>query len=300
MTNCIDVTVSIVNWNTRDELRECLHTVLGQNDSISFEVIVVDNASSDGSTDMVRTEFADKVKLIQNDVNRGFSAAHNQSIAESSGRYLFLLNPDCRITNKKTLWSMVNYMDSHLDIGILGPKVVYPDGRLQFSARRFPTITAALFRHTPLGRIFPNNRFVRKYLMKDWDHREAADVDWLSGAAMMVRKKTIEEIGLLDEQFFMYVEDMDWCKRAHMRGWRVVYYPEVEISHRIGASSDQNVIPMIHEHRKSMFRYFLKYNARSAKILLTPLVALGLWLMAQSRITLAKKGNECSRTKSLI
>jgi GT2 family glycosyltransferase len=264
--------------------------VLNQNCSIRFEVIVVDNASSDGSADMVRTEFAEKVKLIQNEVNRGFGAAHNQAIAESRGRYVFLLNPDCRIIDDNALRRMVEYMDSHLDIGMLGPKVVYPDGRLQFSARRFPTFAAALFRHTPLGRFFPHNRFVRKYLMEDWDHRETADVDWLSGAALMIRKKTIEEIGLLDERFFMYVEDMDWCKRAHMYGWRVVYYPEAEVSHRIGASSDQKVIPMIHEHRKSMLRYFLKYNARSVRVLLTPLVALGLWLMAQSRIAVAKRG----------
>jgi GT2 family glycosyltransferase len=290
VTNNPDVTISIVNWNTQDELRECLQTVLIQNGSIRFEVIVVDNASSDGSADMVRTEFAEKVKLILNEVNRGFGAAHNQAITESRGRYVFLLNPDCRIIDEKALSRMVEYMDSHLDIGMLGPKVVYPDGRLQFSARRFPTFAAALFRHTPLGRFFPHNRFVRKYLMEDWDHLETADVDWLSGAALMIRKKTIEEIGLLDERFFMYVEDMDWCKRAHMHGWRVVYYPEVEVAHRIGASSDQKVIPMIHEHRKSMLRYFLKYNARSVKVLLTPLVALGLWLMAQSRIALTKRG----------
>lgn len=290
MTNSPDVTVSIVNWNTRDDLRECLQTVLSQDGSVSFEVIVVDNASSDGSADMVRTEFAEKVKLIQNDTNRGFGAAHNQAIAESRGRYVLLLNPDCRIIDENALRRMVEYMDAHTNIGMLGPKIVYPDGRLQFSARRFPTLAAALFRHTPLGGLFPHNRFVRKYLMEDWDHREVADIDWLSGATLMVRKKTIEEIGLLDERFFMYVEDMDWCKRAHMHGWRVVYYPEVEVSHRIGASSDQKVIPMIHEHRKSMLRYFLKYNARSAKVLLTPLVALGLWLMAQSRIAAAKKG----------
>ncbi len=284
----VDVTVSIVNWNTRDELRECLESVLGQ-ERVSLEVIVVDNASSDGSAEMVRREFAGRVTLIANAENRGFGAAHNQAIAASHGRYVLLLNPDCRILGTDVLARMTAYMDGHTDIGILGPKVLYPNGGIQFSARRFPTMLAASFRHTPLGRLFPKNRFVRRYLMTDFDHSHTADVDWLSGAALMIRRETFEQIGLLDERFFIYVEDMDWCRRAHDAGWRVVYHPEVAVSHRIGAASDQKVEPMIHEHRKSMFRYFLKYNAKSPKVLLTPLVALGLWLMAYSRVIRARR-----------
>ncbi len=285
----MDITVSIVNWNTRDELRECLLTVLEQTGT-EREAIVVDNASSDGSAEMLRAEFEGRVGIIRNAENRGFGAAHNQAIAVSSGRYVLLLNPDCRLLGSDVLARIVSFMDQNPDIGILGPKVLYPDGRLQFSARRFPTILAAGFRHTPLGRLFPDNPFVRRYLMEDLDHSRMADVDWLSGAALVARRDTFEQIGLLDERFFIYVEDMDWCKRAHDAGWRVVYYPEAAVSHRIGAASDQNVEPMIHEHRKSMLRYFLKHSAGSPRILLTPLVALGLWLMARSRIMVARRG----------
>lgn len=282
------MTVSIVNWNTRDELRECLASILEQRDSVHLEVYVVDNASSDGSAEMVGCEFADSVTLIENSENRGFGAAHNQVIEQCSGRYVLLLNPDCRVLNPNLLRMMVDYMDSEKDIGMVGPRILNPDGSLQFSARRFPPMFAGIFRHTALGRLFPDNRFVKGYLMTDVSHDRIMDVDWLSGAALMCRREAFEEIGLLDERFFMYCEDVDWCKRAHDAGWRVVYYPEVEISHRIGAASDKNPIPMIKQHHRSMLLYFIKHNATSPKILLTPFVVVALWLRTYARARLVK------------
>ena len=283
-----DVTVSIVNWNTRDELRECLKSVLAQDGSVTFEANVVDNASTDGSAEMVRSEFADRVNLTENATNSGFAAAQNVSIRQSRGRYVFLTNPDCRLLGEDVLRKMVEFMDASPDIGMLGPRIVNPDGSLQYSARRFPTMLAAGFRHTLLGRLFPNNRFVRRYMMTDWAHDRIADVDWLSGSALMARKAAIDEIGLLDERFYMYVEDVDWCKRAHLAGWRVVYFPDVTVSHRIGAASDQNAVEMIREHHRSMLRYFLKHNRRSPRILLTPLVMIALWIRARARISLVQ------------
>ena len=283
-----DVTVSIVNWNTRDELRECLKSVLAQDGSVTFEVNVVDNASTDGSAEMVRSEFGGRVNVIENPTNAGFAAAQNVSIKRARGRYMFLTNPDCRLLDEIVLSKLVQFMDEHLDTGILGPRIVNPDGSLQYSARRFPTMLAAGFRHTLLGRLFPNNRFVRRYMMTDWAHDRIADVDWLSGSALMVSKATIDQIGLLDERFYMYVEDVDWCKRAHLAGWRVVYFPSAVVSHRIGAASDQNAVAMIREHHRSMLRYFLKHNRRSPRILLTPLVLVALWIRARSRIQLLR------------
>ena len=279
----IDVTISIVNWNTRDELRECLRSALAQDD-VQLELIVVDNGSSDGSAEMVRSEFPDIVTLISNSANLGFGAAHDQALTIARGACALLLNPDCRFLSTDVLAKMAAYMDANADVGLLGPKILYPDGRLQYSARRFPTMFAAGFRHTILGKLFPNNRFVRRYMMTDWAHDRIADVDWLSGSALMARGDMCRQIGLLDERFFMYCEDVDWCKRAHRAGWRVVYYPEVSISHRIGASSDQNPIPMIKQHHKSMLRYFLKYDLRSPRIVLLPIVLLGLWLRSRSRM----------------
>ncbi|NLN76337.1 MAG: glycosyltransferase family 2 protein [Armatimonadetes bacterium] len=284
----VDATVSIVNWNTRDELRDCLNSILSQRESVKMEVYVVDNASCDGSADMVASEFAGDVVLITNSDNKGFGTAHNQAISRCSGRYVLILNPDCRILHADLLRKMVDYMDANRDIGMMGPRILNPDGSLQFSARRFPPMFAGLFRHTILGKLFPNNRFVKGYLMTDMPHDQIMDVDWLSGSALMVRRETFEQIGLLDERFFMYCEDVDWCKRAHDAGWRIVYYPKVEISHRIGAASDKNPIAMIKAHHRSMFLYFVKHNAKSPKILLAPLVVVALWLRTWARARLVK------------
>ena len=280
------MTVSIVNWNTRDELRDCLGSVVAQDGLAGLEVIVVDNASTDGSIDMLREDFAGRVALIANSTNRGFGAAHNQAIELSSGRYVLILNPDSRILHGDVLKRMVAYMDANPDTGVLGPRILNPDGSLQFSARRFPPMFAGIFRHTILGKLFPNNRFVRGYLMTDNPHDRTMDVDWLSGSALMVRRETLDQIGVFDERFFMYCEDVDLCKRAKGANWRVVYYPEVEVSHRIGAASDKNPIEMIKQHHRSMLLYFLKHNSRSPKILLTPLVMIALWLRTRARARL--------------
>lgn len=284
----MDVTVSIVNWNTRDELRECLASVLAQ-EGVDFEVIVVDNASSDGSADMVRSEFGHRVILVHNTSNIGFGAGHNQAIRIARGRYVFLLNPDSRLTEKNVLASMTVYMDASREVGVLGPRIVNPDGSLQFSARRFPTLAAAAFRHTIWGRLFPNNRFVRRYMMTDWAHDREAEVDWVSGAAMMLRAAMLEQVGPMDEGYFMYCEDVDLCKRARMKRWKVAYWPGATVSHRIGAASDQNPIAMIRQHHRSMLRYFLKFNRFSPRILLLPLVIIGLQLRMRSLIRRAQQ-----------
>jgi GT2 family glycosyltransferase len=283
----VDVTVSIVNWNTKDELRECLRSVLAQ-EGIEIEVVVVDNASSDRSAQMVQDEFADTVILIANTSNIGFGAGHNQTMRIARGRCVFLLNPDGRLLEPDVLKRMVDYLDENPGVGVLGPRILNPDGTLQFSARRFPTMLAAAFRHTVWGKLFPNNRFVRRYMMTDWAHDRVSEVDWVSGAAMLLRQELINQIGLMDEGYFMYCEDVDLCKRAGMRGWKVVYYPEVSVSHRIGAASDQNPIEMIKQHHRSMLRYFLKFNRFSPKLVLLPVVMIGLRLRMRALIRRAQ------------
>lgn len=285
----MDVTVSIVNWNTRDELRECLTSILAQ-EGAAFEVVVVDNASSDGSVQMVRADFQDRAILIANSSNIGFGAAHNQVMRIARGRYVFLMNPDARFLEHDGLARMIEHMDENPAVGILGPRILNPDGTLQFSARRFPTMFAAAFRHTIWGRLFPDNRFVRKYLMTDWAHDMTAEVDWVSGAAMLVRRKMLDEIGVMDEGYFMYCEDVDLCRRAKTAGWKVVYLPLANVSHRIGAASDQNPIAMIRQHHNSMLRYFLKHNRLSVRVLLGPIVWIGLKLRMWALIRRARAG----------
>lgn len=283
----MNVTVSIVNWNTKDELRDCLRSVLAQR-GVETEVIVVDNASADGSAQMVQDEFADQAILIANTSNIGFGAGHNQAMRIARGEYVFLLNPDGRLIEPDALRRMVVYLEGNPGVGVLGPRIVNPDGSLQFSARRFPTMLAAAFRHTLWGKLFPNNRFVRGYMMTDWAHDRTKEVDWISGAAMMLRRAMLDQVGLMDEGYFMYCEDVDLCKRAGMRGWKVIYYPEVTVSHRIGAASDQNPVEMIKQHHKSMLRYYLKFNRFSPKLILLPLVMIGLRLRMRALIRRAE------------
>lgn len=277
--SCPDVTVSIVNWNTREELAQCLESVVAQDGSVSYEVIVVDNESSDGSVEMVRERFP-QVRLIENKRNLGFGTAHNMAIRLSGSRYMLLLNPDSVLQEPDALAKVVSYLDANRDIGILGLRVLNPDGSLQFSARRFPTIGAALFRHTIFGRLFPKNRFVRDYMMTDWDHSIPRDVDWVSGCAMALRRTTLERTGLLDERYYMYCEDVDICKSAWAAGAKVRYFPSATTVHRIGAASDQDPYRMIYQFHRSMFRFYLKHYSCRPNILLLPLVMIGLTVRA--------------------
>ena len=254
-----DITISIVNWNTRDELANCLESVLAQ-EGVTFEIIVVDNGSNDGSAEMVTSRFPE-VRLISNKDNRGFSRAQNQALAASRGRYVMMLNPDARIVSSDALATLLQFADSEPQIGIIGVRILNVDGTLQFSARSFPTLGAGLFRNTFLGRLFPKNKYVKDYLMTDWKHDEVRDVDWVSGAALAVRREALEQIGPVDERFFMYCEDVDFCHRAHEKGWRVCYFPRSTVIHRIAASSDLAQVRMIYQFHKSMRLFFDKHYA---------------------------------------
>lgn len=280
--------VSIVNWNTRDELAQCLESVLPQDRSVSYEVIVVDNASTDGSADMVRERFP-QVRLIENKRNLGFGTAHNMAIRLSGSRYILLLNPDSMLQEPDVLTKLVSYFDENRDVGILGLRVLNPDGSLQFSARRFPTIGAALFRHTMFGKLFPKNRFVRDYMMADWDHSIPRDVDWVSGCAMALRRTTLERAGLFDERFYMYCEDVDICKSAWAAEDKVSYFPFATAVHRIGAASDKDPYRMIYHFHRSMFLFYLKHYSRRPSILLLPLVMIGLTVRALGFALKARK-----------
>lgn len=207
-----DLSVVILNWNTCELLRKCLQSLVCNEESVHYEVIVVDNASEDGSRQMVQQEFP-QVHLIVNPRNMGFGAGNNVAIAFTRGRYVLFLNSDTRVT-AGALSPLVQYADRHQDVGIMGPKLLNEDGSLQYSCRRYPNLGAGLFRNTLLGRLFPNNRYATDYLMQDWDHASIRDVDWVSGAAMMVRKHLLTQLGGFDEAFFMYCEDVDLCWRA--------------------------------------------------------------------------------------
>lgn len=280
-----DVVVSIVNWNTRDDLAACLRALYDNNPPPpTFVAAVVDNASSDGSADMVAERFPAAV-VVRNADNRGFAAANNQVMKSANGRYVFLLNPDAE-THPGALAALVRFMDENPDVGVCGPLVLNPDGSVQYSARRFPTLLAGAFRNTFLTRLFPNNRYNREYLLSDWDHRSQRDVDWLSGAAMFIRQEVIEQIGVLDEQFFMYSEDVDFCYRAGQAGWRITFFPGAAVTHARAHSSDQAQGKMLVQFHRSMYRFWRKHYAPRTPWLLRLLVPPAI--MARAGLLLAK------------
>jgi GT2 family glycosyltransferase len=256
----IDLSIVIVSWNVRDLLRQCLHSVLDLQ-TCALEVIVVDNVSADGTVEMVQAEFP-SVHLIANTENRGFPAANNQGLALAQGRYTMILNPDTKAVGD-ALATMVAYADANPDVGVVGPQLLNGDGSVQSSRRRFPTLATALFESTWLQAYAPR-RLLERYHFQDRPDDATLDVDWVMGAALMARREAIAQVGSMDEGFFMYSEELDWCKRFKDASWRVVYLPTAQIVHYGGKSSDQ-VVTSRHIHfQASKVYYFRKHHGRLA------------------------------------
>ena len=273
----LDLSIIIVSWNTSGELQNCLRTVV-ETATDSVEIILVDNASSDDSVAMVKKDFP-AVRVIENDANYGFGKASNQGIAISRGRYVLLLNPDSEVI-PGALRELVRFGDANPDVGIFGLKVLNSDGSLQYSCRRFPTFMAGIFRNSILRHFLPKNPYVKDYLMADLEHTSACEVDWVSGCAMVLRRELLEDIGVMDERFFMYCEDVDMGYRAKQNGWKVMYFPGAVVVHSKSKSSDKCPNRMIIEHHKSMYRFFHKHYLHEYSILFRMIVPLGLIMRA--------------------
>lgn len=281
----MDLSIVIVNWNTRDDLGRCLLALRPAAAHLALQVVVVDNASSDGSAALVARRFPE-AEVLALRRNLGFAAANNLGLARCTGRYQLLLNPDC-LVHAGALEELVADADAHPEAGLLGPRLLNGDGSLQYSCRSFPTPAALLLRNTFFGRILPRNPWVSGYLMSGWHHDQPRNVDWISGACLMVRADARAQFGDLDDSFFMYCEDMDWCLRAWRAGWQVRYVPGPAVTHLVGRSSDRRPVAMTVEHHRSMLRYVRKHYGRVAAALAAPLIAARLaavlWLPARAR-----------------
>ncbi|RMG64344.1 MAG: glycosyltransferase family 2 protein [Chloroflexi bacterium] len=274
-----DLAIVILNYNTRDLLRDCLHSLCAQV-GLRFAACVVDNASTDDSAAMVSSEFP-AVALIRNATNAGFSAGNNLGLrhfgfpACGRARYAMLLNPDT-VMPPDALRRLVAFADAHPDIGVVGPKLVLTDGSLDKACRRsFPTPEVSFYRFVGLSRLFPRSKRFGRYNMTYLDEDAQADVDSVVGACMMLRAEVIARIGLLDEQFFMYGEDLDWCLRAKQAGYRVVYYPDVTVHHVKRAASRASVKAQ-YEFQRAMWLFYKKHYRASTHPLVDGLVRLGL------------------------
>ncbi|MGB9593144.1 MAG: glycosyltransferase family 2 protein [Anaerolineae bacterium] len=273
----IDLSVVIVNYNTKALLRDCLRSVLQSRGLNSLDVIVVDNASTDGSADMVREEFP-QVRLIASPVNGGYSYANNLGLrAAQPSRYYLLLNPDT-VVPPSALADMVAYMDARPDAGAAGPRLVLADGSLDLACRRgFPTPMVSLYRLSGLSRLFPKNRRFGRYNMTYLDPDEEAEVDSVVGAFMMVRAEAMEQAGLLDETFFMYGEDLDWAYRIRQKGWKVYYNPAVTVLHYKRAASRHSPRAQF-EFQRAMYIFYRKHYAATTHPVLHFLILCGLVL----------------------
>ena len=228
------LSISIVAYNSLDYLRECLDSIYAHSPEDDFDIIVVDNASSDGTGEIIKKDYPD-VLLICNKKNKGFATACNQAITATDSKYILLINSDCEVY-KGSIDRLMDYFGQIPKAAITGPKIVNSDGSLQYSCRRFPSFFGAAA-HSILTHIYPDNPFSKRYKLVDISRKEPFPVDWVSGSCMMIRRNALNDTGLLDENYFMYVEDIDICYRMWQNGWEVHYMPHSQILHHIGGSS---------------------------------------------------------------
>jgi len=278
------VSVVIVSYNGRDAVSDCLASLESEGSGAVIETIVVDNASSDGTPGALQERFP-RVRVVANDANVGYARGVNQGIGLSSGRYVLVVNPDVTVT-PGSVGRLAAFMDGHPDAGIAASKLLNPDGTLQYSCRRFYTFVTLLLRRGVLGRIFRNSSAVADYLMLDYDHDEPGPVDWVIGACMMIRREALRDIGLMDERFFLYFEDVDWCYRTWQSGWRVYYAPDSVMRHR-HARGSARLRPSRHvaAHAMSLFHFYEKwgkavYDVKRYRRVLTGALLLGSDLIA--------------------
>jgi GT2 family glycosyltransferase len=273
------LSIIIVNFNAEKFLVECLDSIYAQTKQISFDIWVVDNNSIDASVPMVQQNFP-QVNLIENKENVGFARANNQAITQCVSDYILLLNPDTLIL-QNAIEKTVDFMDGNPTVGICGCKVLNKDGTLQLACRRsIPTPGVAFFRLTGLSRLFPKSKIMAKYNLTYLDPDDPHEIDAVSGAFLMIRREVIDSIGLLDERFFMYGEELDWCLRTKKAGWPVMYYPNAEIIHYKGECSKFNHRKAAFEFYRSMYLFHKKHFAGDCNPIINVIIYAGILLKA--------------------
>jgi len=270
----MDLTVAIISYNTKDLLEKCLKSVNEAKSSVSLEIVVVDNNSADGSVGMVREKYPE-AKIFENQDNLGFAKGCNQAIKKAAGNYVLLLNSDTEIV-EGCFDVLHDFMNSHENAGAVGPKILNFDGSVQYSCRDFPSFADATV-HAFLGAFFPSNPFSKRYKRVERNHESDQEVDWISGAALCLRKEAVESIGCFDEHYYMYVEDMDLCYRLRQKDWGIYYNPKAKVYHHIGQSSKQMSSKMMIEHQKSIYRFYSKLYKDKPWRHLKFLIGIGLF-----------------------
>jgi len=247
----VDLSIIIVNWNTKEYLLPCLKSIFGKGGVTGWEIIVTDNSSTDGSGDEIRKTFP-SVQVIENDKNLGFSKAMNQGLQKASGRYALLLNPDTRVKNG-AIEQLVSFMDGCPNAGAAGMQLLNSDGSKQNSIANFPSLATELLNKRLLRWLFP-----KKFLGKERNYSKPVEVDSVIGACMMVRRVALEQVGLLDEDYFLFLEETDWCYRMKRAGWKIYHVPQAEVYHLQGKSAETQKKKAKVEYYRSRYHFFKK------------------------------------------
>jgi hypothetical protein len=255
----LDVSVIIVSWNAREFLMRCLASLYPGEGRRAKEIIVVDNGSADGSPEAVETRFPE-VRLIRNAENFGFAKANNVGVGHSTGRYVCFINSDAEAIGD-CIGQLVDYCESHLDVGMVGPRVTSRDGKLQRTCRGFPTVWNTLCRTLALDTFFPKVKAFAGYSLAYWPQEELREVDIIGGCFWLARREAMNQVGLLDERFFFYGEDMDWCKRQWAKGWKLVFVPNAQAIHYGGASSANAPVRFAVEMQRADLQYWKKHHS---------------------------------------
>jgi len=254
----VNISIIIVNYNTKNMLKDCLNSIIDNINNLRYEIIVIDNASCDGSYKMVLNDFP-KVNLIQNEINVGFAKANNQGIKVAKGKYILLLNSDT-ILLKNSIANVYNFLEENENVGIATCKVLGEDMMPQYwASRNFPNLWTEFCLYSHLSNIFPNSKIFSRYMMSNWNCNSTREVDVIQGAYMMIRNSPLKDVGLLDERFFMYAEDIDLCYRFYKNGWKIFFVHTAEIIHYGGGSSRKISNKMYWVGYYSMYLYFKKH-----------------------------------------
>lgn len=289
----MDLSIIIVNYNTKDLLVDCIDSVYRSTEQLDFELLVIDNGSTDRSAAEVKAKFP-RVRVVSNEVNRGFAAASNQGLRLMRGEYALLLNPDTQMVHG-SLAKMLAYLEDQQRVGIVGCKVLNPNGSLQPSAFPLPTLKD-LFLSGLAADWLSLGRLVRRHCSGHCvPGQMPVQVGWVSGACLMIRRKTIDQIGLLDENFFLFSEDVDWCMLASRKGWTVVYYPHAAVFHYGGQSAQQNLALKISSFYQKRLYFAEKHFGKSAWLILRLASCIELvvkWFMVASVLRLNPEEKE--------
>ncbi len=267
-----DLSVVIVNWNAKKYIDQCLRSILDSDCVEDMQIVVVDNGSTDGSVELISNKYK-QITLICTNENLGFARGNNVGIRQCHGDYLLLINSDVEV-RPDTISTIIDYMEKHDEVGMVGPRIVGVDGRVQRSWMGFPSLWNMFCRAVLLDTVFPQvklfNGFMRTYLQ----HDAITEVDIINGCFWAVRRKALDQVGFLDDGFFMYAEDMDWCKRFHAAGWKVVYFPRAEALHYGGASSANAPVRFYVEMQKANHKYWCKHYGIISRAVFTCIVIL--------------------------